>query len=237
MRSPSSPPRPRRRSTPAITPRSSSRTRSCVACWRPPGRSRSRSSSARASRASSSSGPRALLFKVAHDEQAEDFHELAEILDDEVERLEEVAKTGNADHRHPVRVRGPRRDHRRLPARQPDHPRRPPRHGQVGPRRQHRRERRGQGASPGRLLLARDVGDGARPAPDRQAGADPLRQAAQGPGQRVATGSACSAVCNELEGAPLWIDESSDLGILDLRGKARRLHAQETRARAAAASA
>ena len=34
-------------------------------------------------------------------------------------------------------------------------------------------------------------------------------------------------VCNEIEGAPLWIDESSDLSLLDLRAKARRLHAQE----------
>src|SRR4029079_17884687 len=33
--------------------------------------------------------------------------------------------------------------------------------------------------------------------------------------------------CNELERAPLWFDDSSDLGILDLRAKARRLHAQE----------
>jgi replicative DNA helicase len=32
--------------------------------------------------------------------------------------------------------------------------------------------------------------------------------------------------CNELEEAPLWFDDSSDLGILDLRAKARRLHAQ-----------
>ena len=32
--------------------------------------------------------------------------------------------------------------------------------------------------------------------------------------------------CNELESAPLWFDDSSDLGILDLRAKARRLHAQ-----------
>src|SRR6476659_6296196 len=32
--------------------------------------------------------------------------------------------------------------------------------------------------------------------------------------------------CNELEPAPLWFDDSSDLGILDLRAKARRLHAQ-----------
>jgi replicative DNA helicase len=34
-------------------------------------------------------------------------------------------------------------------------------------------------------------------------------------------------VCNEIESAPLWIDESSDLSLLDLRAKARRLHAQE----------
>ncbi len=33
--------------------------------------------------------------------------------------------------------------------------------------------------------------------------------------------------CGELETAPLWIDDSSDLGLLDLRAKARRLHAQE----------
>jgi replicative DNA helicase len=33
--------------------------------------------------------------------------------------------------------------------------------------------------------------------------------------------------CNELETAPLWIDDSSDLGLLDLRAKARRLHAME----------
>ncbi len=32
--------------------------------------------------------------------------------------------------------------------------------------------------------------------------------------------------CNRLETAPLWIDVTSDLGLLDLRAKARRLHAQ-----------
>ena len=34
-------------------------------------------------------------------------------------------------------------------------------------------------------------------------------------------------VCNEIAEARLWIDESSDLSMLDLRAKARRLHAQE----------
>ena len=33
--------------------------------------------------------------------------------------------------------------------------------------------------------------------------------------------------CNRLESAPLWIDASADLGMLELRAKARRLHAQE----------
>jgi replicative DNA helicase len=33
---------------------------------------------------------------------------------------------------------------------------------------------------------------------------------------------------NELEKAPLWIDDSSDLGLLDLRAKSRRLHASES---------
>jgi replicative DNA helicase len=32
--------------------------------------------------------------------------------------------------------------------------------------------------------------------------------------------------CNVLEKAPLWIDDSSDLSLLDLRAKARRLHAE-----------
>src|SRR5690606_11607279 len=33
--------------------------------------------------------------------------------------------------------------------------------------------------------------------------------------------------CNRLDQAPLFIDVTSDLGLLDLRAKARRLHAQE----------
>jgi len=33
--------------------------------------------------------------------------------------------------------------------------------------------------------------------------------------------------CNELTEAPLWIDDSSDLSLLDLRAKARRLHSSE----------
>jgi replicative DNA helicase len=46
---------------------------------------------------------------------------------------------------------------------------------------------------------------------------------------RVAKGDWPKVVkaCNKLESSPMWIDDSSDLGLLDLRAKARRLHAQE----------
>ncbi len=54
------------------------------------------------------------------------------------------------------------------------------------------------------------------------------------PGERLRKGKVSQKdwpkvvrACNELERAPLWIDDSSDLGMLDLRAKARRLHAQE----------
>ena len=78
----------------------------------------------------------------------------------------------------------------------------------------------------GRLLLARDVRGRARPALHRLPGADLRRQAAQGPGLREGLPKVVRAG-GELEEAPLWFDDSSDLGILDLRAKARRLHAQE----------
>ena len=87
---------------------------------------------------------------------------------------------------------------------------------------------------PGRLLLARDVGGRARPALHRLPGADLRRQAAQGPGLEKDWPKVVRAE-RELSQAPLWFDDSSDLGMLDLRAKARRLHAQEQDARRAGA--
>ena len=59
-------------------------------------RSRSRSTTARASRSELAERAERLLFKVAHEEQAEDFHVLKDILSREVDRLEELA-SGNAE--------------------------------------------------------------------------------------------------------------------------------------------
>ena len=41
------------------------------------------------------------------------------------------------------------------------------------------------------------------------------------------TGRRWSRPATSSSQAPLWIDDSSDLGLLELRAKARRLHAQE----------
>ena len=80
---------------------------------------------------------------------------------------------------------------------------------------------------PGRAVLARDVGHRAGPALRREPGADAGRQAAQGPVAKNDWPKVLKA-CQALEQAPLWIDDSSDLDILELRAKARRLHAKET---------
>ncbi len=92
------------------------------------------------------------------------------------------------DHRHPVRLRGPRPHHRRLPARQPDHPRRPPWHGQVGADGQLRRARGAHRQGGGRAVQPRDVRGGARAALHRQPGVDQGRRPAQGQGAADALG-------------------------------------------------
>ena len=76
----------------------------------------------------------------------------------------------------------------------------------------------------GRPVLAGDVGDGARPPLHRLPGAD-LQ------GDKLRKGKVAEPdwpkVVEGLQHAssrrPLWIDDSSDLGMLELRAKARRL--------------
>jgi replicative DNA helicase len=93
---------------------------------------------------------------------------------------------GHVADGHPVGLQGPGRDHRRLPARQPDHHRRPPGDGQERARLQHRRERVGGSTAARGAVLAGDGGGRARPALRRLAGAHQGRGAAQGPRRRAA---------------------------------------------------
>ena len=130
---------------------------------------------------------------------------------------------GQGHHGHAVRLRGPRHVHRRLPARQPDHPRRPPVDGEVGADGELLRERRARRRQGRRAVLARDV-------------ASPSSRSASSPRRPRSRATTCArAACprragarswrrpNRLAKSPLFIDDSSDLSVLDVRAKARRL--------------
>ena len=167
-----------------------------------------------------------LLFEVAHKEQAGDFRMLSEILHDEVDRLEKLS-TGEAE------MTGTPSGFKDLDAVtggfQPGNliivAARPAmgKSALVANIAENVAVKKGQPVAFFSLemseveLAQRFIACRARIAGDK------LRkgQVAQKDWAQVVR------ACNELEDAPLWFDDSSDLGILDLRAKARRLHTQE----------
>jgi replicative DNA helicase len=172
-----------------------------------------------------------LLFQVAHEERAEDFRELAAILEAEVDRLEKVAKSESEITGVPSGFRdldaitgGFQPGNLIIIAARPGMGK----SGLVSNIAEHVAVKENRPVAFFSLemsemeLAQRFIARRARIPSDR------LRKGAVGDRDwnRVLQ------VCNQLMKAPLWIDESSDLGIIDLRGKARRLHVSE-RARGA----
>jgi replicative DNA helicase len=167
-----------------------------------------------------------LLFRVAYEDRASDFRNVAEVLEDEIDRLEQLAK-GDADltgvasgFRDLDRVTGGFQSGNLvvIAAR--------PSMGKsaiVANIAEHVASRQELPVAFFSLemseaeLAHRFIASRARISSDR------LRRG------KVAAKDWPSVVraCNELEQAALWIDDSSDLGLLDLRAKARRLHATE----------
>jgi replicative DNA helicase len=167
-----------------------------------------------------------LLFKVAHDEQAEDFRELSEILSREVDRLEKVAKAGNAItgtpsgfHDLDAITGGFQPGNLIIVAARPGMGK----SGLVANIAEHVAVKEHKPVAFFSLemsemeLAQRLIAKRARIPSDK------LRKGAVGEREWARV----MRECNALEDAPLWIDESSDLGILELRGKARRLHSAE----------
>ena len=167
-----------------------------------------------------------LLFQVAHEEQAEDFHVLKDILSREVDRLEELASgkaevTGTASGFADLdKITGGFQPGNLIIL----------------------AARPGMGKSGLVANIAEHVAvKERRPVAffslemsDSELAQRLIAKRARIPSDKLRKGQVAERewakvlkVCNELEDAPLWIDESSDLGILDLRAKARRLHAQE----------
>ena len=167
-----------------------------------------------------------LLFNVAHEEQVEDFHVLKDILSREVDRLEELA-TGRAEVTgtpsgfidFDAITGGFQPGNLIILAARP-----------------------GMGKSGFVANIAEHVAvKERRPVAffslemsDSELAQRLIAKRSKIPSDRLRKGKVGERdwarvlkVCNELESAPLWIDESSDLSMLDLRAKARRLHAQE----------
>jgi replicative DNA helicase len=167
-----------------------------------------------------------LLFKVAHEERAEDFRDLAGILSREVDRLEKVAKSDSAITGTPsgfadldAITGGFQPGNLIIIAARPGMGK----SGLVANIAEHVAVKENRPVAFFSLemsemeLAQRLIARRARIPSDK------LRKGAVGDREWTRV----LRVCNELETAPLWIDESSDLGILDLRGKARRLHVTE----------
>jgi replicative DNA helicase len=167
-----------------------------------------------------------LLFQVANEEQADDFREIGDILHDEIDKLEKLA-SGDSE------ITGTPSGFRDLDERtggfQPGNliviAARPAmgKSTMVCDFAQNVAMKHNKPVALFSLemsemeLAHRFIGSQSRISSDR------LRKG------KVATKDWPKVVkaCNQLESAPLWIDDSSDLGLLELRAKARRLHAQE----------
>ena len=167
-----------------------------------------------------------LLFKVAHEERAEDFRDLAGILEAEVDRLEKVWKSDSAITGTPsgftdldAITGGFQPGNLIIIAARPGMGK----SGLVANIAEHVAVKEHRSVAFFSLemsemeLAQRLIARRARIPSDK------LRKGAVGDREW----SRVLRVCNQLEKAPLWIDESSDLGLLDLRGKARRLHVTE----------
>ena len=133
--------------------------------------------------------------------------------------LEDVAD------RDAVGVQGHRREDRRVSARQPGRARGAAVDGQVGAGRQHRRERRARRAVPVALFSLEMS--------ESELAQRFIASQANKHGEDLRRGKVAAKewprvlnACQKLSDAPLFIDDSSDTGVLEIRAKCRRLHAQ-----------
>jgi replicative DNA helicase len=167
-----------------------------------------------------------LLFEVAHEEQASDFRRVDEILIDELDRLEKLS-SGEAE------VTGTPSGFRDID-------------GITGGFQPGNLIVLAARPAMGKSALVANIAENIAMKYEQPVAFFSLEMSevelaqrfiacrARIPGERLRKGKVAHKdwpkvvrACNELERAPLWIDDSSDLGMLDLRAKARRLHAQE----------
>ncbi len=168
----------------------------------------------------------AMLFKVAHDERSKDFSKLAEILEFEIDRLEALAK-GDMD------VTGTPSGFRELD-------------GILGGFQPGNLITIAARPSFGKSALVCNIAENVATKYELPVAFFSLEMSeaelahrfissgSRIPNDRLRKGKVAERdwprvvrACNALESAPLWIDESSDLSMLELRAKSRRLAANQ----------
>ena len=166
-----------------------------------------------------------MLFEVAHEEHTSDFRDISEVLQEELERLEKLSKgdgsiTGTATgfKKLDELTGGFQRENLIVIAARPS-----------------------MGKSSLVCNIAENVAIKGGPVAFFSLEMSQVELAdrfiasvARIPGDRLRKGQVAARdwpgmlrACNKLNEAPLWLDDSADLSLLDLRAKARRLHSQE----------
>ncbi len=167
-----------------------------------------------------------ILFDVAHEQQAADFQQLSEVLHREIDKLEELSK---GEHQLTGTPSGFRNLDAITGGFQPDNlvviAARPSmgKSALVTNIAENVALRHGQPVAFFSLEMSETELAHRFIACRARISSDKLRKGkvAQREWKKVVD------ACNELGQAPLWIDDSADLGLLDLRAKARRLHASQ----------
>lgn len=167
-----------------------------------------------------------LLFQVAHQDRIREFHRLADVLTEEIDRLEHLAKGDTALTGVPSGFRdldaitgGFQKGNLVMIAARPSMGK----SSMVTNIAEHVAVKQGQPVALFSLEMSETELAHRFIARRARLSSDKLRRGNVVPKDWPGVVRAC----NELEQAPLWIDDSSDLGMLELRAKARRLRAQE----------
>lgn len=167
-----------------------------------------------------------LLFQVAHQDRIREFHRLADVLTEEIDRLEHLAKGDTALTGVPSGFRdldaitgGFQKGNLVMIAARPSMGK----SSMVTNIAEHVAVKQGQPVALFSLEMSETELAHRFIARRARLSSDKLRRGNVVPKDWPGVVRAC----NELEQAPLWIDDSSDLGMLELRAKARRLRAQQ----------
>ena len=166
------------------------------------------------------------MLEVAHDDRQKDFRTIDEILDDELRKMEKLSREGTSLTGTPSGFRdldeitgGFQPGNLIVIAARPSM-------GKIGAGHEHRRERRDRPRPAGRAVLLEmsetELAQRFVASQGRIKG-DELRKG-RVPDSKWPKILQASA---RLAAAPLYIDDSSDVGIIEIRAKARRLHQQQ----------